>query len=48
MFEFSEKSKQLQEQLKAFMDEHIYPNESVYIEQHAQLADRWVSPPILD
>ena len=27
MFEFSKKSKDLQEELKVFMDEHIYPNE---------------------
>ena len=27
MFEFSKKSKDLQEELKVFMDEHVYPNE---------------------
>jgi hypothetical protein len=27
MFEFSKKSKELQEELKVFMDEYVYPNE---------------------
>jgi len=48
MFEFSERSKELQARLSAFMDEHVYPNESVYKEQHAALASRWDSPPIMD
>ena len=48
MFEFSERSKELQARLSAFMDEHVYPNENVYKEQHAALASRWDSPPIMD
>lgn len=32
-FEFSAKTRQLQEQLQAFMDKHIYPNEALYHEQ---------------
>ena len=27
LFEFSDKARDLQEQLKAFMNKHIYPNE---------------------
>lgn len=48
MIEYSDKSKKLQQQLSAFMDKYVYPNESVYMEQHAALADRWDSPPIMD
>ena len=29
MFKFSNKSIELQEQVKSFMDEHVYPNESI-------------------
>lgn len=46
--EFSEKSKRLQQQLTAFMQAHVYPNEEVYKEQHAQLPDRWDSPQIIE
>jgi acyl-CoA dehydrogenase len=38
--------KRLQEQVQSFMDEHIYPNEKVYIEQVA--AQRWQQPPIME
>ncbi|WP_051237548.1 acyl-CoA dehydrogenase family protein [Ottowia thiooxydans] len=34
-FEYSAKTKELQARLLAFMDEHIYPNESVYLEEIA-------------
>jgi len=39
-FEFSDKVKDLQKRLTAFMDECIYPNEALY---HAHTAgpDRW-------
>ena len=38
-FEFSEKVKDLQRRLQAFMDEHIYPNECRYEEEIQR--DRW-------
>ncbi|SEO70531.1 acyl-CoA dehydrogenase family protein [Aquisalimonas asiatica] len=47
MFEFSDRSKELQDKLLAFMDEHIYPNEAEFKKQHAE-GDHWSSPPILD
>lgn len=47
-FEYSEKVKGLQEQLIAFMDEHVYPNESVFAEQVETANDRWQLPPILE
>ena len=42
MYQFSEQSRQFQAQLKAFMDEHIYPNEHAY---HAQLAAAEIASP---
>jgi len=45
-FTYSDKVKRLQEQVQSFMDEHIYPNEKVYIEQVA--AQRWQQPPIME
>jgi len=38
-FEFSEKTKALQQRLTAFMDEHIYPNEQRFHEEISQ--QRW-------
>jgi acyl-CoA dehydrogenase len=38
-FEFSEKTKELQQRLTAFMEEHIYPNEQRFHEEIAQ--QRW-------
>jgi acyl-CoA dehydrogenase len=45
-FEFSPKVRDLREQLLAFMDAHIYPNESLYAEQVAA-GDRWSPAEIL-
>ncbi|QYJ92884.1 acyl-CoA dehydrogenase family protein [Shewanella spartinae] len=45
-FEFSPKVQALRERLLAFMDEHIYPNESLW-EQQVEEGDRWESPAIL-
>lgn len=45
-FEFSDKVKQLQQRVSAFMDEHIYPNERTFYEQIA--ANRWHHPPIIE
>ncbi len=47
-FEFSERTTQLREKLLAFMDQHVYPNERVYHEQHAVLPSRWQTPPIME
>jgi len=48
MFEFTERSKDFQARLIAFMNEHVYPNERLYKEQHAALPDRWDSPAIME
>src|SRR5580700_6744605 len=45
-FEFSEKTKELQRRLQAFMDEHIYPNESRYLEEIER--DRWKPSQVIE
>jgi acyl-CoA dehydrogenase len=45
-FEFSPKVESLRQQLLAFMDEHVYPNEARFEEQVGQ-GDRWTSPELL-
>ena len=40
LFDFSPKVRELETRLRAFMDEHIYPNEKVYAKQMAA-GDRW-------
>lgn len=46
-YEFSDKVKDLQKRLRAFMDEHIYPAESKY-QQHCEGPDRWQPVPIIE
>jgi acyl-CoA dehydrogenase len=45
-FEFSEKTKDLQRRLQAFMDEHVYPNEQRFEEEIAR--DRWKPTRIIE
>jgi acyl-CoA dehydrogenase len=45
-FEFSEKTKNLQRRLQAFMDEHIYPNERRFEEEVER--DRWKPTRIIE
>jgi alkylation response protein AidB-like acyl-CoA dehydrogenase len=47
-FEYSDKCQNALSQLRAFMDEHVYPNEQAYYEQHAALPDRWQTPPMME
>jgi len=46
-FEYSEKVKALQKRLLAFMDEHIYPNETTLYQQINE-GDRWQPPRIVE
>ncbi|CAN5558415.1 acyl-CoA dehydrogenase family protein [soil metagenome] len=48
ILEQSERTRRLHEQLLAFMDEHVYPNEGVFHEQVEAADDRWQLPPILE
>ncbi len=47
-FDYSEKVQRLREELMRFMDEHVYPNEKTYAQQHASFEDRWSIPPIIE
>src|ERR1700759_5084421 len=47
-FEYSDRTKELQEKLLKFKDEVIYPAETVYEEQMEQAKDRWQLPPVLE
>src|SRR5262245_22916184 len=46
-FEHSDKARELQQRLTAFMDEHIYPNETRYRREIAE-GDRWKPVPIIE
>ena len=47
MFKFSNKSNELQDQLKSFMDEFIYPNE-INIENEINSGDIWQPSEIIE
>jgi acyl-CoA dehydrogenase len=47
-FEYSDKTQYLMKQLQSFMDEHIYPNEKKFYEQHEAQKDRWQTPPLME
>lgn len=48
MIEFGDESLQLQEQLTAFMEEHIYPAEQAHAEYLHSAANRWAPIPLID
>ncbi len=47
-FEYSDKCKNDLTQLRAFMDENIYPVEAEYYAQHDAFEDRWQTPPMME
>ncbi|MGI9386855.1 MAG: acyl-CoA dehydrogenase family protein, partial [Methyloligellaceae bacterium] len=47
-FEYSERTKKLKAEIEAFMEEHVYPNESTYYQQLDEGDTRWKSLPILE
>jgi alkylation response protein AidB-like acyl-CoA dehydrogenase len=47
-FEPNQKTMQYLERVRAFMNEHIYPNEAEMHRQQQALADRWQVPPLLE
>jgi len=47
-FEFSDRCKELRERLLSFMDEHIYPAESVYEEQLVDSGNPHFHPPVME
>ena len=46
MFELSPRVEEVKQQVEAFMDEYIYPNEALFYEQVKD--DKWGHPPILE
>ena len=47
-FQFSKRAQEYQERLTAFMDRHVYPNESLFWEQLEAADDRWESLPLVE
>jgi acyl-CoA dehydrogenase len=47
VFEFSDKVRDLQKRVAAFMDEHVYPNEGKYNE-HCQGPNKWNPVPVIE
>ncbi len=50
-FKHSERSKELQERISHFMDEHIFPSEEIFaqqMEEFAKQGDRWQVPQIIE
>ena len=47
-FEHSPRSKELQARLLEFVEEHVYPNESIYAEQMMSQEDVHVMPPVME
>ena len=47
LFQFSDRVRELEARLRAFMDEHIYPYEPLYADQIAE-GDRWKPVPIIE
>ena len=47
-FAYSPRTTELEERLRTFMDDVVYPNERVYIQQIAAATNRWKSPPIME
>jgi len=47
-FAFSDRCNELRERLLAFMDEHVYPSESVYEEQLVASGDPHSHPPVME
>ncbi len=47
-FTHSPKVEALRERLLAFMEQHVYPAESVFAGQQAAMTDRWHEPPVME
>lgn len=47
-FDFSDRTKDYIARVSAFMDEHIYPNQKTYEDQHAAFENPWNVPQIVD
>ena len=48
MYTFGKESLELQERLRHFMNEHIYPNEALHARQIEKAEDRFAPIPLMD
>ncbi|HTM84091.1 MAG TPA: acyl-CoA dehydrogenase, partial [Mycobacterium sp.] len=48
MFDISPRAEQLQRELRDFMASHIYPTETVYVQQMRESGDPHSQPPIIE
>ena len=48
MIPFSDMSLQLQQRLQSFMEQHVYPAETVYAEQLSQAQNRFAPLPLME
>src|ERR1051325_7397079 len=48
IFELSPRAERLRQELLAFMQAHIYPNEAAYHDQHAAQVSRWETPKLME
>ncbi|MFQ5955778.1 MAG: acyl-CoA dehydrogenase family protein [Kiloniellales bacterium] len=46
-FAYSDKVREMQERLSAFMEEAVYPNEERYYQELDAASDRWADPPVM-
>jgi acyl-CoA dehydrogenase len=46
-FGYDARTEEMRERVNAFMDEFIYPNEQVYVDQVENAGDPWSEPPII-
>ena len=47
-FAYDETTERLSAELRAFMDEHVYPAEAVFAEQVEAAGDPWARVPVID
>jgi acyl-CoA dehydrogenase len=47
-FSFDAKTEELRNQLLSFMESHVYPAESIFVEQVRNLKEPWTRPPIVE
>ena len=47
-FEYSPKVAALREQVSAFMEQHVYPNEAEYFTALDKGSSRWTVPPVIE
>jgi acyl-CoA dehydrogenase len=47
-FEYSPRTLELKARVESFMDDHVYPNEQVFLDQLDQAESRWIVLPIIE